>query len=161
MARALVVIGSGIAGLLAALTARRQGGGFARRFPTEELSLADAADGSAPIRETIRTLMWDHVGILRDAAGLAQARAALVAPLAAGPVAGLEASETANLPLVGWVMAEAALRREESRGAHYHLDFPEPRPAWRHRQLFVVRPRGTRRVSPLDLLSGASSEMAA
>ena len=82
------------------------------------------ASGSAPIRETLRALMWDHVGILRHAAGLAQARAVLSARLAAQPVAGLEASETANLALVGWVMAEAALRREESRGAHQRTDFP-------------------------------------
>ena len=128
---------------------------------TEELTLADAAGGSAPIRDTLRTLMWDHVGILRDAAGLAQARAALGAPYTAHPVAGLEASETANLALVGWVMAEAALRREESRGAHYRLDFPEPRPAWRRRQLFVVRPRGTRNVSPIGEVGRAGAEMAA
>ena len=119
--------------------------------------LADLAGGSAPIRNTLRTLMWDHVGILRDAAGLAQARAALGASYTAHPVAGLEASETANLALVGWVMAEAALRREESRGAHYRLDFPRPRPAWRRRQLFVVRPRGTRNVTA----GRAGAEMAA
>jgi len=128
---------------------------------TEELMLADAASAGAPIRDTLRALMWDHVGILRDAAGLAQVRAALGAPYAAHPVAGLEASETANLALVGWVMAEAALRREESRGAHYRLDFPEPRPVWRRRQLFVVRPRGTRHVSAIGEVDRAGSEMAA
>ena len=82
-------------------------------------------------------------------------------PTTAHPVAGLEANETANLALVGWVMAEAALRREESRGAHYRLDFPEPRPAWRRRQLFVVRPRGTRNVSPIGEVGRAGAEMAA
>jgi L-aspartate oxidase len=124
---------------------------------TEELTLAEPASGSAPIRETLRALMWDHVGILRHAAGLAEARAVLSARLAAQPVAGLEASETANLALVGWVMAEAALRREESRGAHYRLDFPEPRAAWRRRQLFVLRAHGTRNVS----VGRAGSEIAA
>ena len=57
------------------------------------------------------------------------------------PDDGVESHETANLALVGWVMAEAALRREESRGAHYRIDFPESRRQWRRRQLFVVRPR--------------------
>jgi len=57
------------------------------------------------------------------------------------PDDGVESHETANLALVGRVMAEAALRREESRGAHYRIDFPESRRHWRRRQLFVVRRR--------------------
>ena len=32
--------------------------------------------------------------------------------------------------------AEAALRREESRGAHYRTDFPEPVEAWRRHLVF-------------------------
>ena len=72
--------------------------------------------------------------------GLDEGRAALETWASALPDDGVESHETANLALVGWVMAEAALRRAESRGAHYRIDFPEPRPAWRRRQLFVVRP---------------------
>ena len=59
------------------------------------------------------------------------------------------------------MMAEAALRREESRGAHYRTDFPESRRQWRRRQLFVVRPRpllgthhvGEARGAPMEVLS--------
>jgi L-aspartate oxidase len=32
--------------------------------------------------------------------------------------------EQDNLRLTGWLMAHAALRREESRGAHFRRDFP-------------------------------------
>jgi L-aspartate oxidase len=36
-------------------------------------------------------------------------------------------------------MAEAALRREESRGAHYRTDFPEPVEAWGKRRIVFRR----------------------
>ena len=32
--------------------------------------------------------------------------------------------------LTSRLVAEAALLREESRGAHYRTDFPEPRESW-------------------------------
>ena len=60
-----------------------------------------------------------------------------------------ESHETANLALVGWAMTEAARRREESRGAHHRLDFPEPRAEWRRHQLFTLSHtrRGVPRIS--------------
>jgi L-aspartate oxidase len=38
--------------------------------------------------------------------------------------------------LCGRLAAEAALAREESRGAHYRADFPQPREAWRRHLVF-------------------------
>jgi L-aspartate oxidase len=107
----------------------------------EELALGQRANATLPVRERLQALMWDNVGILRHQAGLAQARAALETWASEVPDDGVESHETANLALVGWMMAEAALRREESRGAHYRIDFPESRRQWRRRQFFVVRPR--------------------
>ncbi len=67
-----------------------------------------------------------------------RARGTLARWAAAPPGDEIEARETANLALIGWAMAEAAWRRQESRGAHYRLDFPTPREAWRRRQFFVL-----------------------
>ena len=106
----------------------------------ESLTLQHREHATPPVREPMRALMWEHVGLLRHGAGLAHARASLEAQVSGRPLDTLESHETANLALVGWVMAEAALRREESRGAHHRLDFPAPRPDWRRRQRFVVRP---------------------
>jgi L-aspartate oxidase len=78
--------------------------------------------------------MWSRLGIARSAAGLDAARAALDAMAAARPAPGGRAErELANMLLVGRLMAAAAMRREESRGAHFRTDFPRAEPAWRRR----------------------------
>lgn len=79
----------------------------------------------------IRDLMWRHVGLFRDAAGLQRAVDALEAPwrsvyahLRAGGRLEAEQWRAANLLTVARLVARAALRRTESRGAHYRDDFP-------------------------------------
>jgi L-aspartate oxidase len=74
---------------------------------------------SAPrgLRE-IRELCSQHLGILRNADGL-NALLARVAPLA----------DRSDAALVATLMAEAALRRQESRGGHSRTDFPATDPA--------------------------------
>lgn len=71
--------------------------------------LPRASDPSA-----VRPVLSQHLGVMRDEAGLRAAIAAL-RPLA----------ETADPALIGLMIAEAALAREESRGAHYRTDFPQ------------------------------------
>ncbi len=81
----------------------------------------------------IRSILWEEVGIVRNAAGLQRALRRLASILDAiepadggpAPAPGADAAFTAYL------IARAALAREESRGAHYRSDFPRPRPAWR------------------------------
>ena len=44
--------------------------------------------------------------------------------------------ELANMVTAGELMATAALIREESRGAHYRTDYPEPRDEWARHIVF-------------------------
>jgi L-aspartate oxidase len=71
-------------------------------------------------RIELQTMMWDNVGLARDAAGLESARAR-IAGWRAAPVANrlFPDWEDANLLLLASAVTEAALAREESRGAHY------------------------------------------
>jgi len=66
----------------------------------------------------VRPILSQHLGVTRDDAGLRAAIAALQ-PIAENH------SEAADPALVGLMIAEAALARQESRGAHYRTDFPQ------------------------------------
>jgi L-aspartate oxidase len=112
-----------------------------------ELSQTVAAEAGAPTRETLQALMWEDVGIVRDAEGLRRAKAALGAWDAALAAEWAEGDprvaptdraslELRDLVLCSRLVAEAALLREESRGAHYRTDFPEPREEWRRHIVF-------------------------
>jgi L-aspartate oxidase len=70
--------------------------------------------------------MWREAGLLRDAAGLRRAQTELAALRETMPQ-GLtrRAVEARNLHALAEVMVQAALGREESRGAHFRTDFPE------------------------------------
>jgi L-aspartate oxidase len=80
-----------------------------------------AAALPAPTRRTddplllpmIRKQCSENLGILRNAAGLSAAMTKL-APFAA----------ESDAALVAWLIADAAQRRRESRGAHFRTDFP-------------------------------------
>jgi L-aspartate oxidase len=88
----------------------------------------------AGMRERLRRLMTDRVGVVRSGDGLAEAIGELERldqePVERGP----EGFEVANLAQLGRAVAELALRREESRGGHWRSDHPVPVEAWRVRQ---------------------------
>src|SRR5207244_2685263 len=95
-----------------------------------------------PTVEDLRALMWDNVGIERDrehldtaATTLARWEAAFEAATNGEPSDRAE-HELRSLLTCARLAADAALAREESRGAHYRLDFPEPREEWRRHLVY-------------------------
>lgn len=90
-----------------------------------------------PTRLELQTLMWEQVGIRRDGAGLAAAVRQLASWDASLPrPMDRPGHELTNMVTVARLIAEAALRREESRGAHFRTDFPEPRDEWKRHLVF-------------------------
>src|SRR6266700_5935260 len=103
------------------------------KAPVQNVSgLPPAAYSNGPVRvpvevsvSELQTLMWTQVGIVRTGSGLKQAVGRLqdLAPQMASPHSRRE-FEARNLQIAGMLVARSALAREESRGAHYRIDFP-------------------------------------
>jgi L-aspartate oxidase len=74
----------------------------------------------------IQDLMWNEVGVARIRTGMQKAVKMLeeMAPKLAHPRT-KRAHEAANLHLAALLVARSALAREESRGAHYRIDYPD------------------------------------
>jgi len=101
--------------------------------PSEPLNLAD-------IRNSLQSLMWRNMGVQRDAEGLREARDTLghwcryVLPRQFADPVGWELQ---NMLCTARLMIEAALMREETRGAHVRTDFPRTDDAgWRRHIAF-------------------------
>jgi L-aspartate oxidase len=75
---------------------------------------------SAGNRAAIQEIMWRYAGIIRDHAGLAKAWEKLQSLPDSSP-------EENNLLLCAKLCVRGALRRRESRGAHYRTDYPRRR----------------------------------
>jgi L-aspartate oxidase len=76
----------------------------------------------------LRGLTWDHCGILRSAQELEQAIALLDVESIAADAPARQDYELRNMHTVAKLIAQCALARRESRGAHYRLDQPDKRP---------------------------------
>jgi L-aspartate oxidase len=91
----------------------------------------------SPTIAALRQLLWTHAGIVRTADGLAAARRQLTDWARMLPPALTRAEhERANMLLVGSLLVEAALIRQESRGAHARADYPALSDDWRCHLVF-------------------------
>lgn len=104
---------------------------FAAAVERVEPPRACGSDCGLPDSYAVRDLAWRRAGLLRSRDDLAAAaaqldawRAAAAAARAARP-ADRAVRRIASLIGVGYLIARAALRREESRGAHFRADFPQ------------------------------------
>jgi fumarate reductase flavoprotein subunit len=117
------------------------------RPPDEDVLTAEAARALHPfgarrgdlngLRDRLLATMWDDVGVIRDAAGLDRGLAAITAIETELLATGLaDTGRAFNLTWHDWlnlrslieisrVIALAARRRENSRGAHFRSDFPD------------------------------------
>lgn len=100
------------------------------RGDVHDVRLPAAGGTNVPGADEVRDVMWRAVGLLRTRERLEPAVATLAGWASAVHAAGLAASadagerRLASLATVGWLIARAALRREESRGGHFRTDFP-------------------------------------
>ncbi len=166
--------------------AGRSAGAFARQMPHRDLVRRIPAPHStccAPIRAAARrhcvnmaalvarlqATMADNVGPLRTEARLRQALgdiAAIGTEAGARPpgrpgafdLERLDWFDLRNMLMVARTVAEAALNRTESRGAHQREDFPHLAPQWQRHQT-IYRRSGTLRMSGAAGAAGGGRPM--
>lgn len=99
-------------------------GGVRSLSPTFAAGLVDWECDAAfeGVRNTMRHIMSDDVGIRRSETSLQEAERVLAELVATTPVS---AWRTRNQLLVARLITRAALGRRESRGGHARVDFPE------------------------------------
>jgi L-aspartate oxidase len=118
--------------------------GFA--VDVDRLPLTGAPPAAGAPLGRVRELADGWLGVERSGDGLRaclRALSAAIDPTGAADATGRVDASGPNGPgggnrsatLVAWLLSQAALRREESRGGHLRLDFPEHDPAWRVHQL--------------------------
>jgi len=108
---------------------------------------ASGNDNIGRIRDEMRSMMTEKVGVFRTEAGLNQAVEALRGLKERADRASLSSStlvmnqeliqrwELENLLMLSMVTARGALNRRESRGGHFRDDFPERSDAFNHHTL--------------------------
>ena len=111
------------------------GGAAAPTFGVETFS---AGEDAPPSYVAVQAMMWECVGIERDAGSLAKGWLTAAAWLTAtGAATTREQFELRQMATLARLMLHAATNRTESRGAHYRNDFPATdNSQWRRSQVY-------------------------
>ncbi|MCL1919683.1 MAG: L-aspartate oxidase [Kiritimatiellaeota bacterium] len=103
------------------------------RIPDWEYGTAVASDEAVMVAHNwmeVRTCMWDYVGIVRTSKRLTRARNRIrnlrreIRAYYFDYLVTADTLELRNLALVADLIIRSAMRRRESRGLHYTLDYP-------------------------------------
>ncbi|MSP91145.1 MAG: L-aspartate oxidase [Myxococcales bacterium] len=135
----------------AATVVREDGEAEALRVPQWDTGQAGDPDEAVVVTQSwdeIRRLMWNYVGIVRSNRRLLRARRRL--QLISEEVREdywrfyltPDLIELRNLAAVASLIVECALQRQESRGLHWSIDFPEMDDEHWRRDTVLVRPQG-------------------
>jgi L-aspartate oxidase len=117
------------------------------------LTAADDFDHDlADLKRTLQHAMSRFVAVVRDASGLIEATAVIADIEDKIPSAiSRKRWEVVNMATVAKAIAEAARKREESRGAHFRTDFPELQESLASQHLILINWQdGEWRVGSLD-----------
>lgn len=103
--------------------------------------MTSQAHGPSPLvlRRRIQDVVWEKVGPVREASGLLDGAASLerlredCRSASIEPIRGYsrqlqDAIEAERMAHLGWLVAQFAHRRTETRGHHYRSDYPNPGP---------------------------------
>jgi L-aspartate oxidase len=149
-----VVVAANAARRAADLLGQAQSASAPRMAPPAELPLAGPGTLEAltaregpyrRLRETIRRVLWDEVGIVRRDSRLKRAMQKVTATheefrrLVEGRPWSEGRNEIRNMLQIAALIIESALFRQESRGLHYNLDHPQKDPALARDTLLVLR----------------------
>lgn len=113
-------------------------------YSTKNLSINKKNDSniSLPLKKEIQKVMTTYVGITRSHEGLEYSINWFAQFMHHSSFFNINVNnftideiELINMVTVGWLIAQAAIKRTESRGGHYRIDFPQENDLWRKKRI--------------------------